>query len=170
VNAIAQQRRPWQLPRVCNHVDCRQSLCARLIQNVGATKAIPYLEFLDMARPPARGGGNRNSTKTSSHRKQQPEAKIGPFANGVGVSVWLNRIETDRGTRYARSITIHPRRYFDRDAQQWKDAGSYNQADIPALLFALSKAQEYCFETPLPKQAQAGQSANGAPPDEEIPF
>jgi hypothetical protein len=122
-----------------------------------------------MTRPNGRnGGGNRTAAPASTKPKQGPEAKIGPFANGVGVCIWLNRIETDRGPRHARSITINPRRYFDRDSEQWKDSGSYNQSDLPTLLFALAKAQEYCFETPLPGQDKTDSRAgNGPPPDEE---
>lgn len=82
----------------------------------------------------------------------QPEKKIGPFASGVGVAIWLNTTETDDGQRSFRSISINPRRYYDKDEKQWKDAASYNPADLPALIFALQKAQEYVYETPLPGQ------------------
>ena len=87
-----------------------------------------------------------SSTKTAA---RPPERKIGPFANGVGVSIWLNTAETQEGTRTFRSITINPRRYFDRESNQWKDAASYNLADLPALIFALQKAQDYIFEKSL---------------------
>jgi hypothetical protein len=90
------------------------------------------------------------SRTASRATKSPPEKKIGPFANGVGVSIWLNKIETDQGSRQVRSITVNPRRYFDRDSNEWKDASSYNPSDLPALIFALTKAQEYCYETPLP--------------------
>ncbi len=84
-----------------------------------------------------------------SHR--QPEKRIGPFAGGVGVAVWLNQAELpDGGTRTFRSITVAPRRYFDKQSNQWKDAPSYNPTDLPALIFALQEAQAYCFTTPLP--------------------
>ncbi len=104
--------------------------------------------------------------------KRHPEKKIGPFANGVGVCVWLNTIETDNGPKMLRSITINERRYFDQESQQWKGIASYNPADLPALLFAITKAQEYCYETPIPGQpaGEAGAQGNGAPAGEEIPF
>jgi hypothetical protein len=51
-----------------------------------------------------------------------------------------------------RSITISPRRYLDRESGEWRDAGSYNPGDLPALIYALQKTQEYVFETPLPEQ------------------
>lgn len=80
-----------------------------------------------------------------------PEKKIGPFAGGIGVAIWLNEAEQDDGTmRSFRSITVNPRRYLDTKSSQWKDAGSYQPSDLPALLFCLAKAQEYCYETPLP--------------------
>ena len=86
----------------------------------------------------------------------QPEKKIGPFASGVGVAIWLNTTETDDGPQSFRSISINPRRYYDKDEKQWRDAGSYNPADLPALIFALQKAQEYVYETPLPGQEGEG--------------
>lgn len=73
--------------------------------------------------------------------KKQPEKKIGPFANGVGVSVWVNQIETDKGPLTVRSITINPPRYRDRDSGDWKDSKSFRPSDLPALLFALTKVQ-----------------------------
>ena len=117
-----------------------------------------------------------NATQTaaqdsSKRSKKQPEKKIGPFNAGIGACVWVNTIETDNGPRTVRSITINPRRYFDRESNQWKDAPSYNPADLPALIFALQKAQEYCYESALPDQpaGEAGQQ-NGQPSSEENPF
>ncbi len=114
-----------------------------------------------------------SSTTTEStearRSKVPPEKKIGPFANGVGVCIWLNYIETEQGERTVRSITVNPRRYFDRESNQWKDAGGFNPADLPALLFALAKAQEYCYETPVPGQPPSN-GAPGSPPAEETPF
>ena len=52
-------------------------------------------------------------------------------------------------------MTINPRRYLDSKSGQWKDAASYQPSDLPALLFCLSKAQEYCYETPIPGQEDA---------------
>lgn len=103
------------------------------------------------------------TSKTGGRTKQPPEKKIGPFANGVGVSIWLNTIETEQGSRQVRSISINPRRFFDRESSQWKDAGGYNPSDLPALIFALTKAQEYCYETPLP---DSGTPREDAPEDE----
>ena len=86
---------------------------------------------------------------------RQPEKKIGPFAGGIGVAIWINTAETADGPRPFRSVTIAPRRYYDREAKEWRGAGSYNPGDLPALIYALQKAQEYVFETPLPDQKVA---------------
>jgi len=104
--------------------------------------------------------------------KRRPEKKIGPFNAGIGVCVWRNTIETDNGARTVRSITVNPRRYFDRETNQWRDASSYNPADLPALIFALQKAQEYCYETPLPGQqeGEGGQPASNPLSTDEVPF
>jgi len=90
-----------------------------------------------------------------------PEKKIGPFAGGIGVAIWINTVETDAGARQIRSITVAPRRYFDQESNQWKDAPSFRPSDLPALIFALQQAQEYCYTTPLP-----GDESN---PDDDAP-
>lgn len=113
------------------------------------------------------------TTEPPPKPKKLPEKKIGPFNAGIGATVWLNTIHTDGGARLLRSITINPRRYFDQESQQWRDAPSFNPADLPALIFALTKAQEYCYETPLPDQlplSEGGNSASVPTDGEEIPF
>ena len=127
-----------------------------------------------MAKSNSRGGTATAAPAAPQPKpKPLPEKKIGPYANGVGVCIWVNRVQLEDGSKLMRSVTINPRRYFDRESQQWKDAGSYNPADLPALLFALTKAQGFCYETPLPGQdGQQGADAAAAngPPAEEIPF
>lgn len=87
-----------------------------------------------------------------SAKKTQPEKKIGPYAGGVGVAIWLNEAQNENGPRLFRSVTISPRRYRDKESGEWKDSNSFGQADLPALLFALAKAQEYCYTVPIPGQ------------------
>ncbi len=107
---------------------------------------------------------DKSSSPTSDRGPRPPEKKIGPFAGGVGVAVWLNHAETsDGGSRPFRSITIAPRRYFDQKSNQWKDAASYNPTDLPALIFALQEAQAYCFTTPLPGGAEVGEDGEPVP-------
>ena len=92
----------------------------------------------------------------------RPEKKIGPYSAGIGVAVWLNTIDTDQGPKNVRSITISPRRYRDPESGEWKDASSFRPMDLPALIFALQKAQEYVYTTPVPGQEDEEK--------EEIPF
>ena len=90
-----------------------------------------------------------------------PEKKIGPFANGIGVAIWLNEAEDDDGNiRKYRSVTVNPRRYFDKKSAQWKDSPSFQQSDLPALIFALEQALGFCFSEPIPGQenSEAGAS------------
>jgi hypothetical protein len=82
----------------------------------------------------------------------RPEKKIGPYPGGIGVAIWINTIDTDNGRRKVRSITVNPRRYRDPKSGEWKDAPSYRATDLPALIFALTKAQEHCYTTPIPGQ------------------
>ena len=93
---------------------------------------------------------------TKARPQKPPEKKIGPFASGIGVAIWLNETESDDGQiRHFRSVTLNPRRYFDSKSGQWKDAASYQQSDLPSLIFSLQKALEYCYETSVPGQEDA---------------
>lgn len=93
--------------------------------------------------------------------KNLPEKKIGPYPGGIGVAIWRNTIQTDAGPREVRSISIAPRRYFDRETNEWKDAKSYRPVDLPALAFSLQKAMEYCYSEPLPdEKPEADESAD----------
>jgi hypothetical protein len=79
----------------------------------------------------------------------RPEKKIA-YPGGIGVAIWINTINTDNGSRKVRSVTINPRRYKDPDSGEWRDAASFRPGDVPALIFALQKAQDYIYSTPLP--------------------
>lgn len=103
-------------------------------------------------------------------KAHQPEKKIGPFHAGIGVAVWLNVSDTEDGPRPYRTVTISPRRYQDRQTGEWRDSGSFYVGDLPALIFALAKAQEFAFETPIPDQSPATDSGRERGSDEEIPF
>lgn len=104
--------------------------------------------------------------KASNQGRRPPEKKIGPFAGGIGVAIWINSVETERGPAEIRSITIAPRRYFDRESNEWKDAPSFRPSDLPALIFALQQAQEYCYTTPLPGQ----EDRDHAEDDQDVPY
>lgn len=95
-------------------------------------------------------------------QSRRPEKSIGPYPGGIGVAIWLNTIETSDGPRKVRSITISPRRYRDAESGEWRDAASFRPMDLPAMLFALTKAQEYCYTVPLPGETEGG--------DERSPF
>src|SRR4051812_6951023 len=73
----------------------------------------------------------------------------------AGGPPYLNSVETDKGPRWFRSITIAARRYRAADGQ-WKDATSYRPADLSTLQLALKEALEFCKTTPLPGQAVEG--------------
>lgn len=92
------------------------------------------------------------ATKDKRAKKVEPrypEKKWGPFAGGAGVAVWLNEFETDNGTRFARSITLAPRRFRDRKTDEWRDS-AYRPVDLPALLLGIQAALDFCQLTPLP--------------------
>ena len=99
-----------------------------------------------------------------------PEKKFGPFTGGIAVAVWTNTVQTEHGPRQFRSITISPRRYLDRQTGQWKDANSFNPGDLPALIYALSKAQEFVFETLLTEHPGQPEAGGTSAPTEDVPY
>lgn len=118
------------------------------------------------------------TTKEKRAKKSElryPEKKWGPFAGGAGVAVWLNQFQTAAGVRFARSVTLAPRRFRDSKTGEWRDAGSYRPVDLPAILLALQAAHDYCASTPLPGEAAEPEEidtlADGeSPSDATAPF
>src|SRR5438309_10035953 len=106
---------------------------------------------------------------------RHPEKKWGPFAGGTGVAVWLNEFETEAGTRYARTITLSPRRFRDPKTNEWRD-GAYRPVDLAALLLAIQAALDFCLSTPLPgepvepEESDAISHGEGSASDPAIPF
>lgn len=46
---------------------------------------------------------------TKTRPQKPPEKKIGPFASGIGVAIWLNEGTAEDGSvRFFRSVTINP--------------------------------------------------------------
>ncbi|MBI5757311.1 MAG: hypothetical protein HZA46_02190 [Planctomycetales bacterium] len=103
--------------------------------------------------------------------KNHPEKKISPVNSGLSVAIWLNTVTTDDGPRRFRTITVAPKRYRDRNTGEWKDSGSYTPSDLPALVFALQKAIEFCYSSPLPGQKdEPGAEAPAKQPEDEVPY
>lgn len=101
--------------------------------------------------------------------KNRPEKKITPVNSGISVAIWLNAAETEQGKRYFRSVTIEPRRYFDRTAGKWKDSSAFGAADLPLLLYALEQARDFVFSQPLPGQDREAPRESGEQ-DESVPY
>jgi hypothetical protein len=97
------------------------------------------------------------SKKPAAQAPRRPERKFGPFHNGIGLAIWLNRVETDRGPRFFRSITFNSRRYRDDKTGEWKDAASFRPVDLATLEMALNYARQFISSTPLPGQAVEGE-------------
>jgi hypothetical protein len=95
--------------------------------------------------------------KPVTQAPRRPERKFGPFHNGIGLAVWLNRVETDHGPRFFRSITFNCRRYRDDKTGEWKDAASYRPVDLATLEMALCQARQFIASTPLPGQPVEGE-------------
>ena len=111
------------------------------------------------------------ATKEKRGKKTQPrypEKKWGPFAGGTGVAIWLNEFETEAGTRYARTITLSPRRFRDPKTNEWRD-GAYRPVDLAALLLALQAALDFCHSTPLPGEAAEPEEVDTLGDGEEAP-
>lgn len=104
----------------------------------------------------------------SQSKKNPPEKKISPVNSGINVVIWLNEVETEKGTRYFRSVTIEPRRYFDRNSGAWKSSSSFGPADLPLLLYALEQARDFVFSEPLPGQDRSTDHETGG--DDQPPY
>lgn len=96
-------------------------------------------------------------TKKPTQAPRRPEKKIGPFHNGLGLAIWLNKIETESGPRFFRSITFAARRYLDEKTGEWKDATSYRPVDLATLELAIQAARQFIASTPLPGQPVQGE-------------
>jgi hypothetical protein len=95
------------------------------------------------------------SAKSGPTIPKGPETKIGPYPGGIGVAIWINEIPIDGGgSRKVRSVTISPRRYFDRQHEEWRDSSSFWPGDLPALIYALQRALDFVSITPIPGQAK----------------
>ena len=104
------------------------------------------------------------ATKEKRPKKAErrlPEKKWGPFAGGIGVAVWLNEFETKEGTRFARTVTLAPRRYRDPQTGEWRN-GAYRSVDLPAMLLGIQAAHDYCLQTPLPGESAESDEGDGA--------
>lgn len=104
----------------------------------------------------------------STRPKNQPEVKFGPYAGGVGIAIWKNRVETDEGMREFRSITVNTRRYLDKKTDEWRDSGSFRPGDLPAVMHGLSRALDYIYSNPL--SAESDEDNGQAQGDGDIPF
>ena len=100
------------------------------------------------------------STSSKAKKAQaprRPEKKFGPFHNGIGLAIWMNRVDTPQGPRYFRSITFNSRRYRDDKTGEWKDAASFRPVDLATLEMALNYARQYISSVPLPGQPVEGE-------------
>ena len=105
-------------------------------------------------------------------RSKRPPPEMKFSVGGIGVAVWLNTVDTDQGERSFRTVTVAPKRYFDKTSGEWKNGTGFHPNDLPALIFCLQKTLEFAFTTPLPGQeAEAGQSGEHSEGDGgEVPF
>lgn len=111
---------------------------------------------------------SKNPKKPPATLPRRPEKKFGPFHNGIGLAIWLNRIETENGPRYFRSITFNARRYRDEKTGEWKDAASFRPVDLATLEMALNHARQYIASVPLPGQPVEGEELDEMHPNGEL--
>jgi hypothetical protein len=94
--------------------------------------------------------------KKLAQAPRRPEKKFGPFQNGIGLAIWFNRVETEQGPRFFRSISINCRRFRDPKTGEWKDAASFRPVDLATLEMAMAHARMFIESTPLPGQPVEG--------------
>ena len=77
-----------------------------------------------------------------------PVAKFGPYSSGSGnsieLAIWSNEIVVDGGQKVNVHSISFSRNYRDNDG--WKKVKTMRPADLPVLVYALNKAQEWIFE------------------------
>jgi hypothetical protein len=109
-----------------------------------------------------------SKNKRAATEPRRPVHKIGPFHNGIGIAIWMNRVETEHGPRCFRSITVNARRYRDAKTGEWKDAASYRPVDLATLELAIAQARQYLATVPLPGQPVEGDEYEDMPLDGEL--
>lgn len=65
------------------------------------------------------------------------------MAASVAVCVWENQTSSDP-PRSFHSVTISPRRFWDEETKQWRDARSSQTSDLPGLIYLLQQALAFC--------------------------
>lgn len=87
-------------------------------------------------------------TKEKTASNKAPVASFGPYSSGSGnsieLAIWSNEIVVD-GDRKVNVFTVSFARNY-RDDDGWKKVKTMRPADIPVLVYALNKAQEWIFE------------------------
>lgn len=58
----------------------------------------------------------------------------------ISASVFVNDVETSRGTRSMRNVKLQ-RRY--RDGEEWKTSSSFTLTDLPVAIVVLQQALTY---------------------------
>lgn len=109
-----------------------------------------------------------SKAKKPANLPRRPERKLGPFQNGIGIAIWLNRVETPDGPRFFRSITINSRRYRDSKTGEWRDAASFRPVDLAVLELAIASARSYIASVPLPGQPVDGEEFDEMHGDSEV--
>ena len=91
---------------------------------------------------------SKAETKEKTASNKAPVATFGPYASGNGnsieVAVWSNEIVVD-GDRKVNVHSISFSRNY-RDDGGWKKVKTLRPADLPVLVYALNKAQDWIFE------------------------
>jgi hypothetical protein len=84
--------------------------------------------------------------KTASNKA--PVISYGPYSSGQGnsieLAIWSNEIVVDGGRKVNMHTVTFARNYHDDDG--WKKTKTLRPQDIPVLMYALTKAQEWIFE------------------------
>lgn len=80
--------------------------------------------------------------ETNTNSRKPPEKEV-PAGKWAKVVVWLGA--------NGRSITISPPRFKDQQTGEWRD-GSFFPTDLPALIYALQRALDYCYSAAAPSQ------------------
>jgi hypothetical protein len=75
--------------------------------------------------------------------QSQPNGPAAEFRiHGITATVWANQAQQGDRLVTRHSVQIQ-KRYFDKNANEWKTSGTYFPDDLPQIILAMQKAYEY---------------------------
>ncbi len=95
------------------------------------------------------------------------------LANPVAQPMLNEWLKDRAGQSTAVTSRASPRRCWDEDAKEWRDAASFQPSDLPGLIYLLQQALAFCCgngELPSGGGPAASPEAGDDPAGHDVPF